>query len=208
MKAMGCGIDWRRSFITTDVNPFYSSFIEWQFRTLHKQVLLSLSRHSIPCLVLLSLSRHSIPCLFCFPPVVRSRGSTSCQVLRNPSIAPLPDTPFCHLYSAFQGLRLPDAAICRTSRGFSHGALPGVCPLLHCKRGHLANIRQGGQAPAGSRRDVVTRQVAVLVALRAHVGWEGAACLIWRATCGLLGGGWWEARAGCVWLGCGQATHW
>eukprot|EP00884_Botryococcus_braunii_P021860 jgi/Botrbrau1/8358/Bobra.0046s0019.1 len=37
MQAMGCGVDWRRSFITTDVNPFYSSFIEWQFRTLYKQ---------------------------------------------------------------------------------------------------------------------------------------------------------------------------
>lgn len=26
--------DWRRSFITTDVNPYYDSFIQWQFRTL------------------------------------------------------------------------------------------------------------------------------------------------------------------------------
>ncbi|KAK9806349.1 hypothetical protein WJX72_010942 [[Myrmecia] bisecta] len=36
MMAMGCGIDWRRSFITTDVNPFYDSFVAWQFRTLRK----------------------------------------------------------------------------------------------------------------------------------------------------------------------------
>ena len=35
---MGCGVDWRRSFITTDVNPFYDGFIQWQFRTLCKQV--------------------------------------------------------------------------------------------------------------------------------------------------------------------------
>ena len=34
---MGCGVDWRRSFITTDVNPFYDGFIQWQFRTLRKQ---------------------------------------------------------------------------------------------------------------------------------------------------------------------------
>ena len=31
---MGCGVDWRRSFITTDVNPFYDSFVRWQFETL------------------------------------------------------------------------------------------------------------------------------------------------------------------------------
>lgn len=34
--AMGCGIDWRRSFITTDYNPYYDSFVQWQFWTLKK----------------------------------------------------------------------------------------------------------------------------------------------------------------------------
>lgn len=29
--------DWRRSFITTDKNPYYDSFIRWQFNTLKKQ---------------------------------------------------------------------------------------------------------------------------------------------------------------------------
>ena len=28
--------DWRRSFITTDKNPYYDSFIRWQFNTLKK----------------------------------------------------------------------------------------------------------------------------------------------------------------------------
>ncbi len=28
---MGAGVDWRRSFITTDVNPYYDSFVRWQF---------------------------------------------------------------------------------------------------------------------------------------------------------------------------------
>lgn len=37
MKSMGCGIDWRRSFVTTDANPFYDSFVQWQFRRLHQQ---------------------------------------------------------------------------------------------------------------------------------------------------------------------------
>uniref|UniRef100_A0A0E9QU68 Uncharacterized protein n=1 Tax=Anguilla anguilla TaxID=7936 RepID=A0A0E9QU68_ANGAN len=30
-------IDWRRSFITTDVNPFYDSFVRWQFITLKER---------------------------------------------------------------------------------------------------------------------------------------------------------------------------
>ena len=32
--AFGSHIDWRRSFITTDANPYYDSFIRWQFNTL------------------------------------------------------------------------------------------------------------------------------------------------------------------------------
>lgn len=28
----------RCSFITTDVNPYYDSFVRWQFEVLHKQV--------------------------------------------------------------------------------------------------------------------------------------------------------------------------
>jgi leucyl-tRNA synthetase len=31
---LGLHVDWRRSFITTDVNPYYDSFIRWQFNTL------------------------------------------------------------------------------------------------------------------------------------------------------------------------------
>ena len=30
-------VDWRRSFITTDVNPFYDSFVRWQFITLKER---------------------------------------------------------------------------------------------------------------------------------------------------------------------------
>ena len=35
LKAFGSAIDWRRSFITTAVNPFYDAFIRWQFNRLH-----------------------------------------------------------------------------------------------------------------------------------------------------------------------------
>ncbi|XP_029030590.1 leucine--tRNA ligase, cytoplasmic-like [Betta splendens] len=34
LKKMGVKVDWRRSFITTDVNPYYDSFVRWQFLTL------------------------------------------------------------------------------------------------------------------------------------------------------------------------------
>ena len=34
MKAFGLGSDFRRSFITTEVNPYYNSFVQWQFRAL------------------------------------------------------------------------------------------------------------------------------------------------------------------------------
>jgi leucyl-tRNA synthetase len=34
LKFFGSCIDWRRSFITTDANPYYDRFIRWQFRIL------------------------------------------------------------------------------------------------------------------------------------------------------------------------------
>ncbi|XP_061818551.1 leucine--tRNA ligase, cytoplasmic-like isoform X2 [Nerophis lumbriciformis] len=37
LKLMGVKVDWRRSFITTDVNPFYDSFVRWQFVTLKER---------------------------------------------------------------------------------------------------------------------------------------------------------------------------
>jgi leucyl-tRNA synthetase len=37
LHAFGAGVDWRRAFITTEVNPYYDAFIRWQFNTLHKE---------------------------------------------------------------------------------------------------------------------------------------------------------------------------
>jgi len=34
LKAMGLKVDWRRSFITTDANPYYDSFARWHFSVL------------------------------------------------------------------------------------------------------------------------------------------------------------------------------
>ena len=31
LKKFGASIDWRRSFVTTDKNPYYDSFVRWQF---------------------------------------------------------------------------------------------------------------------------------------------------------------------------------
>ena len=37
LKRMGGKVDWRRSFITTDVNPYYDSFVRWQFNKLREK---------------------------------------------------------------------------------------------------------------------------------------------------------------------------
>ncbi|KAL1316677.1 hypothetical protein HN51_068846 [Arachis hypogaea] len=34
LKAFGLGCDWRRSFITTDINPYFDAFVRWQMRKL------------------------------------------------------------------------------------------------------------------------------------------------------------------------------
>jgi leucyl-tRNA synthetase len=36
LKRFGCGIDWRRTFITTDYNAYYDSFVRWQFYKLRE----------------------------------------------------------------------------------------------------------------------------------------------------------------------------
>jgi leucyl-tRNA synthetase len=37
LKCMGVKVDWRRSFITTDYNPYYDSFVRWQFNKLREK---------------------------------------------------------------------------------------------------------------------------------------------------------------------------
>lgn len=37
LKKFGCYIDFDRSFITTSLNPYYDSFIRWQFNTLKER---------------------------------------------------------------------------------------------------------------------------------------------------------------------------
>jgi len=37
LQGIGASIDWRRSFITTSLNPHYDRFISWQFRTLKEK---------------------------------------------------------------------------------------------------------------------------------------------------------------------------
>lgn len=37
LKSFGARIDWRRSFVTTDINPYYDSFVRWQMRKLKEE---------------------------------------------------------------------------------------------------------------------------------------------------------------------------
>lgn len=37
LKKLGLYVDWRRSFVTTEINPFYDSFVKWQFNKLKER---------------------------------------------------------------------------------------------------------------------------------------------------------------------------
>lgn len=37
LKSFGARIDWRRSFVTTDLNPYYDSFVRWHMRKLKEE---------------------------------------------------------------------------------------------------------------------------------------------------------------------------
>ncbi|EPY41414.1 leucyl-tRNA synthetase [Angomonas deanei] len=48
LKSFGCHIDFRRSFMTTEANPFFDRFVQWQFRKLRADNLLNFGkRYSI-----------------------------------------------------------------------------------------------------------------------------------------------------------------
>lgn len=40
-------VDWRRSFITTDANPYYDSFIRWQFTKLKERNKIKFGKRSV-----------------------------------------------------------------------------------------------------------------------------------------------------------------
>jgi len=46
-KRMGVSVDWRRSFITTELNPKYDKFIQWQFRKLQDKGYVAKGKHPV-----------------------------------------------------------------------------------------------------------------------------------------------------------------
>ncbi len=47
LKHLGAAIDWRRSFITTELNPPYDAFVRWQFRKLKEGGYVKIDRHPV-----------------------------------------------------------------------------------------------------------------------------------------------------------------
>ncbi len=47
LRKMGMSIDWRRNFVTTDLNPHYSAFIQWQFRKLKDKGFVQIGKHPV-----------------------------------------------------------------------------------------------------------------------------------------------------------------
>lgn len=46
-NALGISVDWRRSFITTSLNPHYDKFIQWQFRKLYEKKYVVKGKHAV-----------------------------------------------------------------------------------------------------------------------------------------------------------------
>lgn len=47
LKRLGMGVDWRRTFKTTSLNPHYDRFVQWQFRILKEMGLIGLGEHPV-----------------------------------------------------------------------------------------------------------------------------------------------------------------
>ncbi|XWV25611.1 leucyl-tRNA synthetase [Tupanvirus deep ocean] len=47
LPSLGCSIDYRRSFITTDINPWFDSFVKWQFTKLNEKGYLKFGKKMV-----------------------------------------------------------------------------------------------------------------------------------------------------------------
>ncbi|MFH1106537.1 MAG: leucine--tRNA ligase [Candidatus Micrarchaeota archaeon] len=47
LQSAGMSIDWRRQFVTTDLTPTYSRFVEWQYNTLRKRGYVAQGTHPV-----------------------------------------------------------------------------------------------------------------------------------------------------------------
>jgi len=47
LRSLGAAVDWRRSFITTPLNPPYDAFVRWQFRRLQEGGYVKKDRHPV-----------------------------------------------------------------------------------------------------------------------------------------------------------------
>ena len=47
VKAMGWSVDWSREFYTTNLHPYYSNFIHWQYSVLRRRELVTMGRHPV-----------------------------------------------------------------------------------------------------------------------------------------------------------------
>ncbi len=47
LRALGAGVDWSRSFITTPLNPPYDAFVRWEFRRLKEGGYVQLGKHPV-----------------------------------------------------------------------------------------------------------------------------------------------------------------
>ncbi len=47
LRRLGAAVDWRRSFITTELNPPYDAFVRWQFRKLKEGGYVKIDRHPV-----------------------------------------------------------------------------------------------------------------------------------------------------------------
>jgi len=49
LKMYGAAVDWRRSFITTHVNPYFDKFVRWQFNHLHRLGYVKFGKRATIC---------------------------------------------------------------------------------------------------------------------------------------------------------------
>lgn len=47
VERLGLHVDWRREFITTDLNPHYDAFVQWQFRKLGEKGRVAKGKHAV-----------------------------------------------------------------------------------------------------------------------------------------------------------------
>lgn len=168
-------MDWRRSFITTDVNPYYDSFVRWQFINLKERGKIKFGKRSE-----VTSAPQSVFCLLyilVYTVYIILVSFTYSALLPSPSPSLLPDTLSSHQWSISQAWT--------TTGPVGRGLAPRSTPSSRCEHRNLSQRSWGELHPwtgAAVPHGHIHAHAHVAPSLGSHCSWLLPLCVQRQCT--------------------------